>query len=51
MVETDLNTEAEYNQQKIIIKRLIKKLIKDNVLISLDDGTSPDPVVVPHPDC
>jgi hypothetical protein len=50
MVETDLNTEEEYNQQSVIIKRLIKKLIKDNVLISFDDGTSQDPAVIAHPD-
>lgn len=50
MVETDIQTEEEYNSQKIIIKRLIKKLIRDNVLISLDEGDSPDPVVVAHPD-
>lgn len=50
MVETDLNTEAEYDHQKLVINRLIKKLIKDNVLISLDDGTFEDPVVVAHPD-
>lgn len=50
MVETDLNTEEEYNHQSIIIKRLIRKLIKDNVLINLDDGTSQDPVIVAHPD-
>jgi hypothetical protein len=50
MVETDIQTEEEYNNQKVIIKRLIKKLIRDNVLISLDEGESPDPVVVAHPD-
>lgn len=50
MVETELNTEEEYNNQKLIIKRLIKKLIKDNVLISLDNRDAQDPVVVVHPD-
>jgi hypothetical protein len=45
-----LATVEDYNIQKIIIKRLIRKLLKDSVLINLDDADSQDPVVVAHPD-
>jgi len=49
-VEDDLATVEDYNIQKIIIKRLIRKLLKDSVLINLDDADSQDPIVVAHPD-
>lgn len=50
MIESDINTQEEYHIQKTIINRLIRKLIKDAVLINLSEDDLNDPSVVAHPD-
>ncbi|VDK45267.1 unnamed protein product [Gongylonema pulchrum] len=50
MIGETIETEEEYNTQKTICERVIKRLIyDDNVLIQLNADTDEDPVVVVHP--
>ncbi|CAD5219544.1 unnamed protein product [Bursaphelenchus okinawaensis] len=50
MIEEDLHSEEDYHTQKAIINRMIRKLIKDSVLINLSEEEEQDPSLVAHPD-
>lgn len=50
MIENDLKTEEDFKVQSAVINRIIKKLVKDAVLISLVDEEHQDPTLVAHPD-
>lgn len=50
MMEESISSEEEYNLQKTICERVIRRLITDdNVLIQLNAETDEDPIVVVHP--
>ncbi|VDM07419.1 unnamed protein product [Wuchereria bancrofti] len=50
MMEESIDSEEEYNLQKTICERVIRRLItEDNILIQLNAETDEDPVVVVHP--
>lgn len=50
MMEESIDSEEEYNLQKTICERVIRRLItEDNILIQLNAETDEDPIVVVHP--
>ncbi|VDN07844.1 unnamed protein product [Thelazia callipaeda] len=50
MMEESIDSEEEYNRQKTICERVIRRLITDdNILIQLNAETDEDPIVVVHP--
>ncbi|CAD5226292.1 unnamed protein product [Bursaphelenchus xylophilus] len=50
MIEEDLKTEEDYHVQKTIISKMIKKLLKDSVLINLSEDDDTNPSLLAHPD-
>lgn len=50
MMEESIESEDDYNLQKTICERVIRRLITDdNILIQLNAETDDDPIVVVHP--